>query len=69
MTARRAARYGDLAEENVDVLILYGKALLRTAVASSGVFGPGKAPATTSGEQAEGASSSASQYSGIHCML
>ncbi|GAA5987312.1 hypothetical protein JCM10908_001904 [Rhodotorula pacifica] len=42
------AQYGDLAPENVEPLILYGKALLGSAIAQSAVLG-GAAPGTEEG--------------------
>lgn len=43
MRTRSTAKYGDLAPENVEPLILYGKALLGSAIAQSAVLG-GAAP-------------------------
>ncbi|POY75299.1 hypothetical protein BMF94_1670 [Rhodotorula taiwanensis] len=45
------AKYGDLAPENVEPLILYGKALLGSAIAQSAVLG-GAAPTGPTGEEA-----------------
>lgn len=44
----RTSKYGDLAPENVESLVLYGKALLGSAIAQSAVLG-GAAPGAGAG--------------------
>lgn len=51
LSADSTAKHGDLAPENIDPLVLYGKALLNSAIAQSAVLG-GAAP---QGEPASGA--------------
>jgi HAT1-interacting factor 1 len=54
LRTRSTAKYGDLAPENVEPLILYGKALLGSAIAQSAVLG-GAAPGADEAAAAGGA--------------
>ncbi|GAA5999803.1 uncharacterized protein JCM10292_003751 [Rhodotorula paludigena] len=57
------AKHGDLAPENVDPLVLYGKALLNSAIAQSAVLG-GAAPQGEPASDAAPAASSSAAASG-----
>ncbi|GAA5867029.1 hypothetical protein JCM3774_003760 [Rhodotorula dairenensis] len=57
------AKYGDLAPENVEPLILYGKALLGSAIAQSAVLGGAAPGADEAGSEAAGGAGAATAAS------